>query len=34
MPLASVLFPMAAAELGEQLGAALEAVLNHLPDFD
>jgi len=34
MPLASQMFPMAAADLGGQLGRGLEALLNHLPDFD
>ena len=33
MPLASFMFPMAATDLGQELGAALEAVLGHLPDF-
>lgn len=34
MPLTSLFFPMAAADLAGQVGAALESVLNHLPDFD
>ena len=34
MPVASQMFPMAAADLGLQLGRGLEALLNHLPDFD
>lgn len=34
MPLPSMLFPMAAVDLGAQLGSALEPVLSHLPDFD
>lgn len=33
MPIASMLFPMAAVELGADLGSTLEAALNHLPDF-
>lgn len=33
MPLASFMFPMAATDLGQELGAALERILNHLPDF-
>ncbi|MSQ81983.1 MAG: hypothetical protein EXR77_03580 [Myxococcales bacterium] len=34
MPLSALFFPMAAADLAMQVGAALETVLNHLPDFD
>ena len=34
MPLASMLFGMAVGDLGQEVGAALESVLNHLPDFD
>lgn len=34
MPMTSFLFPMAAVELGQSLGAALEGTLNHLPDFN
>jgi hypothetical protein len=30
----SFLFPMAAVELGQSLGHALETTLNHLPDFN
>ncbi len=33
MPLASFMFPMAATDLGQQLGQAMHAILNHLPDF-
>lgn len=33
MPMASFLFPMAATDLGLALGKALEATLNHLPDY-
>lgn len=33
MPIASMLFPMAAVDLGADLGSTLEAALNHLPDF-
>jgi hypothetical protein len=28
-----MLFPMAAVDLGADLGSTLEAALNHLPDF-
>ena len=34
MPVPAMFFDMAAIELGQQVGAALEGLLNHLPDFD
>ncbi len=34
MPVASFLFPMAAAELGEELGRGLAPLFDRLPDYD
>lgn len=34
MPIPSMFFGMAAVDLGQQVGEALESLLNHLPDFD